>query len=36
VGEIAAAVGFADQNYFARWFKKHAGVQPRAYQAQPG
>jgi AraC-like DNA-binding protein len=35
VGEVAAAVGFADQNYFARWFKKHAGVQPRAYQAQP-
>jgi AraC-like DNA-binding protein len=28
VGEVAAEVGIPDPNYFARWFKKHTGLQP--------
>ncbi|MDD5200141.1 MAG: AraC family transcriptional regulator [Terrimicrobiaceae bacterium] len=35
VGEVASGLGFSEQNYFARWFKKSAGIQPRAYQARP-
>jgi AraC-like DNA-binding protein len=35
IGEVAAEVGFADQNYFARWFRKYTGLQPRTYQANP-
>jgi len=31
VRDVCAALGFFDQNYFARWFKKHTGLQPRAY-----
>lgn len=31
VGEVCAVLGFPDQNYFARWFKKQTGLQPRAY-----
>ena len=34
VGEIAARCGFRDQNYFSRFFKKHAGVSPRDYRAK--
>ncbi len=30
VGEVAAAIGILDQNYFSRWFRKHTGLQPRA------
>jgi len=28
VADVADALGFADQNYFARWFKRQAGVSP--------
>lgn len=28
VGEVAAALGFTDQNYFARWFKRQTGNPP--------
>jgi AraC family transcriptional regulator, transcriptional activator of pobA len=35
VGDVCAQLGFADQNYFSRWFKKYTGVQPRAYAASP-
>lgn len=31
VGDVCATLGFPDQNYFARWFKKHTGLTPRAY-----
>lgn len=31
VKEVCESLGFLDQNYFARWFKKYTGVQPRAY-----
>ncbi|MFZ4682645.1 MAG: AraC family transcriptional regulator [Terrimicrobiaceae bacterium] len=36
IGETAAALGFLDQNYFARWFKKHTGLQPRAFAFSGG
>ncbi|CAN5731396.1 N/A [soil metagenome] len=29
-------LGFYDQNYFARWFKKHTGVTPRAFSLSGG
>lgn len=31
IGEIAVKVGFADQNYFTRYFKKITGTTPKAY-----
>lgn len=31
VQTAAEALGFSDQNYFARWFRKHTGHQPRQY-----
>jgi len=31
IGDASEALGFLDQNYFARWFRKHTGLQPRAY-----
>ncbi len=31
VVEVCETLGFLDQNYFARWFKKYTGVQPRAF-----
>lgn len=30
VGDVAQQLDFSDQNYFARWFKKLTGIQPRA------
>lgn len=33
VGQIAAAVGFSDVNYFTKVFKKNAGQTPSAYRA---
>jgi AraC family transcriptional activator of pobA len=32
VGEIAHRVGFADQLYFSRAFKRNAGRAPQAYR----
>lgn len=34
VGEVAAAVGFNDQLYFSRSFKKHVGLAPSEYKRQ--
>lgn len=31
IKEACDHLGFYDQNYFARWFKKHTGVTPRAF-----
>lgn len=31
IGQICEELGFMDQNYFSRWFKKLTGLQPRAY-----
>ncbi len=33
VMEVALAVGFADQNYFSRFFKEQTGVAPSEYRA---
>jgi len=34
ISEIAPRVGVEGANYFARLFRKHTGVEPRAYRAQ--
>ncbi len=34
VSEIADKCGFADQNYFSRFFKKHTGLSPSEYRSQ--
>ncbi len=34
VRDAGEKLGFPDQNYFSRWFKKLAGVQPRAFKDQ--
>jgi len=31
IGEVAGEVGFSDQNYFARWFKKMTARSPSAF-----
>jgi AraC family transcriptional activator of pobA len=31
VKDVCEILGFLDQNYFARWFRKYTGVQPRAW-----
>jgi AraC family transcriptional activator of pobA len=31
VKEVCEILGFLDQNYFARWFRKYTGLQPRAW-----
>jgi AraC-like DNA-binding protein len=31
-GEVAQATGFADQSHLTRWFARHFGVTPAAYQ----
>lgn len=36
VGEVARAVGFADANYFSRYFKKRTGVTPLTYRNKGG
>jgi len=33
IGEIAAAIGIDDQNYFARWFRKQTGQTPTRWRA---
>jgi AraC-like DNA-binding protein len=32
VGEVAAAVGFADQSHLTRWFVRSYGLTPGAYR----
>ena len=32
IGEVAAELGFNDQNYFARWFRAHVGMTPSAWR----
>ena len=32
IGEVSAAVGFRDQRYFARWFRKETGMTPSAFR----
>jgi signal transduction histidine kinase/AraC-like DNA-binding protein/ABC-type sugar transport system substrate-binding protein len=32
IGEVAAAVGFADSGYFSRMFRREVGVAPEAYR----
>lgn len=32
IGDIAAECGFYDQNYFARWFRKHTGQSPSGWR----
>jgi len=36
VRDAAAAAGFPDQNYFARWFKKQSGQTPMEWKAGQG
>lgn len=36
IAEIASAVGFADQSYFDRRFRRHFGRTPRHYRKRPG
>ncbi len=31
IARTAETLGFSDQNYFARWFRKHTGLTPGAY-----
>jgi len=36
VKEIAHALGFRDEHYFSRFFKKNAYVSPQTYRAKVG
>lgn len=36
VGDAGAAVGFLDQNYFARWFRDQTGFTPSAWKLHRG
>lgn len=35
VNEVAAKLGFSDQSYFARWFRKQTGLAPTQWRGQP-
>jgi AraC family L-rhamnose operon transcriptional activator RhaR len=35
VNAVAAKLGFADQSYFARWFRKQTGLAPTQWRGQP-
>lgn len=32
VGDACERLGFSDQNYFARWFRKHTGISPGGFK----
>jgi AraC family L-rhamnose operon transcriptional activator RhaR len=34
IGDVAASVGWNDQNYFARRFKRHFGVSPSRFRSR--
>jgi YesN/AraC family two-component response regulator len=34
IREIAEAVGYADQNYFSRMFRKFTGLSPSSYKLE--
>lgn len=36
IREACDELGFADQNYFSRWFKRHTGMQPKQFRATAG
>lgn len=36
IGEIGSAVGMDDQNYFARWFRRHTGQSPSRWREGAG
>lgn len=35
IKQIAYNLGFSDQSYFARFFKKHAGITPEQFKSRP-
>jgi len=34
IKQIAASLGFEDEAYFGRFFRKHTGLSPQAYRMQ--
>jgi two-component system, response regulator YesN len=34
VKEISSEIGYQDQNYFSRMFKKHEGISPTRYRCE--
>lgn len=36
IGDVADQLGFADQNYFARWFRRQTGVSPGEWRRKKG
>jgi AraC family transcriptional activator of pobA len=34
IKQLAATLGFSDENYFARFFRKHTGASPKDFRAQ--
>ncbi|NVO07838.1 MAG: AraC family transcriptional regulator, partial [Rhodoferax sp.] len=34
IKQLSFALGFADETYFGRFFRKHTGLSPREFRAQ--